>query len=68
MEFSNLSLGYIKDALACIIFIALFLLILYKNIHKNKTLLLSLLGLALAIDLTFTLIPELHNKTLAELL
>ena len=65
--FLNLSLGYIKDLLATIVFAIIFSLILFKNIHKNKKLLLWLLIIAFTADLTFSLIPSLHNKKIKEL-
>lgn len=67
-SFLNLSFGYIKDVIACILFTIVFFLILYKDIHKKKKLILCLITFGFTMDVMFSLIPSLHNKKIRDLL
>lgn len=59
----EITAGYLKDALATILFL-LVIMIIIKCYNKNgtKQFLLSILLIAFAMDLTYTMYPEYHNK------
>ncbi len=61
----NLSLGYIKDCLACIGFFICFLIVYFMpNIQILKPYILFGLVFAFIVDGCFTCIPSLHNKNI----
>lgn len=62
------SLGYIKDLIA-VFFFALFFFLVYRyDIHRNKSLVLSLLALGFVIDGIFSLYPPLHNMEISQII
>lgn len=59
-----LTLGYLKDAIAVIGFLALFIIVYnIEKIESFKIYLLILLSIGFVVDGIFTLYPELHNKS-----
>jgi len=59
-----LTLGYLKDAIAVIGFIALFIIVYnIEKIEPFKIYLLILLSIGFVVDGIFTLYPELHNQS-----
>ncbi len=61
----NLSLGYIKDCLACIgFFICFFIVYFIPNIQILKPFILLGLAMGFMIDGYFTFNPPLHNKNI----
>lgn len=55
------SLGYVKDALAVVIFLFLFTCVALYDLHRNKNLMMGLLIIGATVDMIFTLYPDLHN-------
>lgn len=63
----KISLGYLKDCLAFIVFIISSIIIyLVKDINKLKIFILGFFIIGACIDGIFTFIPELHNNTFNE--
>jgi len=58
----NLSLGYLKDALAIFLFtIAFYIVYTTKDLNILRPLILVVLFVAFLVDSLFTLYPDLHN-------
>ena len=61
----KISLGYAKDAIAVIIFLAQMLyLSLIKNKNIPKKIVIAFALMAFLVDFIFTLVPHLHNYTI----
>tara|TARA_Y100000992_G_scaffold171573_1_gene115402 strand:- start:2409 stop:2675 length:267 start_codon:yes stop_codon:yes gene_type:complete len=59
----EITAGYLKDALATLLFIIVIVIIIkYYNKNGTKQFLLSTLLIAFSLDLTYTLYPEYHNE------
>ena len=56
-----LSFGYVKDAIASCIFVVVLLVLFQSKGSISKIWLQWFFSLAFVIDLTYTLIPSLHN-------
>ena len=56
------SLGYLKDVVAVVIFIIFLVLVIKYNMNENKKAVVIVLTIGLIVDGIFSIFPKLHNK------
>ena len=57
-----ISLGYLKDLIAVVVFTICLILVVKYNFNENKKFIVSLLSLGLIVDGISSIFPKLHNK------